>query len=142
VERTCVLTVPGLRALPQRTIEAAFGCRRVGAQRHLFQAVPLLEVAIAAGPRFDPDLAKDRLRYLLAVTGRDGHRAVFSWGEIDPRYGAGEALLATSMDGVPLDEDGPHLVVPRDVAGGRCVSRVASIWVGPATRMIESRREG
>jgi hypothetical protein len=136
VERARVLTVPELRTLPQRTIEAAFGCRRVGAQRHLFEAVPLLDVAVAAGPRFDPDLAKDRLRYLLAVSGRDGHCAVFSWGEIDPGYGGGEALLATSMDGVPLDEAGPHLVVPRDRAGGRYISQVASIWVGPAADLL------
>lgn len=36
------------------------------------------------------------------------------------------------MDDRPLDEDGPHLVVPRDAGGGRYISHVASIWVGPA----------
>jgi hypothetical protein len=43
------------------------------------------------------------------------------------------------MDGRPLDEDGPHLVVPQDVAGGRYVSRIVSIWVGPADQVIASR---
>ncbi|WP_067794105.1 hypothetical protein [Actinomadura formosensis] len=56
-----------------------------------------------------------------------------SWGEVDPRYGDAGILLATSVDGRPLDAEGPQLVVPGDTAGSRYVSRITSIWTGPAT---------
>jgi hypothetical protein len=109
-------------------------------QRHVFEGARLLDVATATRPRFDPMIAKDRVRFLLAVTGRDGHCAVISWGEIDPRYGNNEILLATSMDDRPLDTDGPHLVVPQDVGGGRYISHIESIWVGPAHRLTAHQR--
>jgi hypothetical protein len=136
VEHPQVLTVAGLRELPQHVVEAGFECGRRGVRRHVFEGVLLLDVVTAAGPGFDSVIAKDRVRFLLAVTGRDGHCAVVSWGEIDPRYGGGGVLVATSMDGRLLDEDGPHLVVPRDVAGGRYVSRIVSIWVGQAGQVV------
>jgi hypothetical protein len=82
-----VLTVAGLREFSQHVVEAGFECGRRGVQRHVFEGVLLLDVVTATGPGFDPVIAKDRVRFLLAVTGRDGHCAVVSWGEIDPRYG-------------------------------------------------------
>jgi hypothetical protein len=74
---------------------------------------------LAARPRFRPVVGKDRVRFLVAVTGHDGHLAVLSWGEIDPRYGH------------PLHTLGPQRVVSGDPAGGRNVSRIASIWTVP-----------
>ncbi|MGI5324295.1 hypothetical protein [Actinomadura nitritigenes] len=133
LERAAPLSVADLRAMPQRIVEAGFACGRLGEQRHVYTGPLLLDVLLAAGPRFDPVIGKDRVRFLIAVTGRDGHTAVMSWGEIDPRYGGGAALLATRVDGRAMDADGPQLVVPGDVAGGRYVSRIATIWTGPAT---------
>jgi hypothetical protein len=70
------------------------------------------------------------------VTGADGHTTVLSWGEIDARYGHNDVVIAASMDGRSLEADGPHLAVPGDLAGGRYVSRITRIWIGPAERAI------
>ncbi|MDN3359409.1 molybdopterin-dependent oxidoreductase [Actinomadura sp. DC4] len=128
-------TVAELRDLPQHTVETDFVCARRGPQRHVFTGPLLFDVVSAAGPRFDPVITKDRARYLLAVAGADGHVAVLSWGEIDPRYGRTRALLATWMDGRALDAEGPHLAVPGDLAGGRYISRIVRIWIGPTDRL-------
>jgi hypothetical protein len=45
-------------------------------------------------------------------------------------------VIAASMDGRSLEADGPHLAVPGDLAGGRYVSRITRIWVGPAERAV------
>ncbi|MFC4054943.1 molybdopterin-dependent oxidoreductase [Actinomadura syzygii] len=132
LERATPLTVADLRAMPQHTMPAKFLCGRLGAQRHEYTGTPLLGVLLAARPRFDPAVRKDRVRFLVTVTGRDGHLAVLSWAEIDPQYGDTTVLLATSVDHHHLDTQGPQLVVPGDAAGGRYVSQITTIWVGPA----------
>lgn len=38
---------------------------------------------VTAGPGFDPARRKDRLRFLIAVSGTDGHHTPLSWAEID-----------------------------------------------------------
>ncbi|WP_413230086.1 hypothetical protein [Kitasatospora herbaricolor] len=53
-----------------------------------------------------------------------------SWAEIDPDFGGQRILLATSMDGAPLDESGPQLVVPADHCGARYVSGVTAVRLG------------
>ncbi|MFJ9776223.1 hypothetical protein ACIRVF_34165 [Kitasatospora sp. NPDC101157] len=65
------------------------------------------------------------------MVGADGHRAVVSWAEIDPDFGGRRVLLATSMDGAPLDSAGPQLVVPDDHCGARFVSSVTAVRLGP-----------
>ncbi|MEV7006530.1 hypothetical protein [Streptosporangium sp. NPDC051022] len=121
---------PGdLRALPWYEADAVFRCRTSGTRRHRFAGPLLVDVIGAAGPIFDPAERKDRVRFLIWVLGRDGHRAVLSWGEIDPEFGDARVLLGMRMDGRPLDEQGPHLVVPGDRCGGRYVSRIAEIRV-------------
>ena len=124
------LTVEQLRDLPARRVEVSFDCRTSGSQRHGFEGPMLWDVLRAAGPRIDFTRRKARLRYLLAVTGADGHCAVLSWAEIDPEFGGQQILLATSIDGTPLDETGPQLVVPDDACGARYVSGIQAVWVG------------
>jgi hypothetical protein len=125
------LTVEELRRLPSERVTAGFNCRTSGARQHLFEGPRLWDVLRAAGPRVDLDTRKARLRYLLTVSGADGHFALLSWAEIDPDFGGQQILLATSIDGVPLDADGPQLVVPADTCGARYVSGITAVWVGP-----------
>ncbi|MFC5829590.1 hypothetical protein [Nonomuraea insulae] len=123
------LSVAMLRSMPQREMTVSFECRTSGARRHFFTGPLLIDVLRAAEPLFDPDERKDRLRFLISVLGRDGHRAVLSWGEIDPEFGNTAALLAVSMDCRPLDEQGPHLVMPGDRCGARHISQVTDVRV-------------
>ncbi|MEV7600856.1 molybdopterin-dependent oxidoreductase [Kitasatospora sp. NPDC089797] len=125
------LTVEQLRALPAHRVEVSFDCLTEGEQHHGYEGPALLDVLLAARPRIDFSGRKQRLRFLLNVVGADGHRAVVSWAEIDPDFGGRRILLATSMDGTPLDAAGPQLVVPDDHCGARYVSAVTAVWLGP-----------
>jgi DMSO/TMAO reductase YedYZ molybdopterin-dependent catalytic subunit len=127
--RPARLTVPDLLGWPQHEVRVAFECRTSGVQHHTFAGPLLYDVLSDAGPGFDPDRRKDRLRFLIAVTGTDGHHALLSWAEIDPDFAHAPVLLATSIDGTPLDLAGSQLVLPQDRCGARYISGIRAIRV-------------
>ncbi|MFG2568030.1 molybdopterin-dependent oxidoreductase [Streptomyces sp. NPDC048567] len=114
----------------QHRAEVVFDCATSGPQRHTFAGPLLREVVAATLPGFAPLRRKERSRFLLAVSGGDGHHTVLSWAEIDADFGNAPVLLATRMDGHDLDEAGTQLVVPSDRCGARYVSAVTGIWLG------------
>ncbi|MEV6021984.1 molybdopterin-dependent oxidoreductase [Streptomyces sp. NPDC052036] len=126
------LTVPDLGAWPQHRLGVTFECATSGVRRHRFTGPLLYDVLSAAGPGFDPARRKDRLRFLIAVRGADGHHVLLSWAEIDPDFGHAPVLLAGSIDDTPLDRAGPQLVLPQDRCGARYVSGVNAIRVDGA----------
>ncbi|MGW9028653.1 molybdopterin-dependent oxidoreductase [Streptomyces sp. NPDC055722] len=125
--RPARLTVPDLLAMPQREKRVSFECATSGVQHHCFRGPLLYDVLSAAGPVFDPARRKDRLRFLILVTGADGHYVLLSWAEIDPDFGRAPVLLAASIDDTPLDRSGPQLVLPQDRCGARSVSGINAI---------------
>lgn len=127
--RPARLTVPDLLAWPQHTAAVSFDCSTSGVQHHRFTGPLLHDVLSAAEPGFDPARRKDRLRYLIAVTGADGHHTLMSWAEIDPDFGRAPVLLAATVDGTPLDLAGPQLVLPQDRCGARYISGISAIRV-------------
>lgn len=90
------------------------------------------EVIETAGPGFDPTRRKDRSRYLLEVTGEDGHATVLSWADIDEDFGNAPVRLATALDGHELDRCGSQLVVPTDHCGARYISGITRIGLTSA----------
>jgi hypothetical protein len=128
--RPVTLPVAALLRWPHHRADVAFACVTSGTQRHTFPGPLLRDVVTTQGPAFTAGRRKDRWRYLLAVAGRDGHRAVLSWAEIDPEFGNANVLLATVMDGHPLDAIGCQLVVPDDICGARYVSSITTVWFG------------
>jgi hypothetical protein len=52
---------------------------------------------------------------------------------VDPAFAKRPVLLATEQDGQPLDAEGPRLVVPGDIKGGRYVSGVVHVKLVDAT---------
>jgi len=80
-------------------------------------------------PASAPARRKDRLRFLIAVSGTDGHHALLSWAEIDPDFGRAPVLLAVSIDDTSLDRAGPQLVLPQDRCGARHISGITAIRV-------------
>ncbi|WP_327278350.1 molybdopterin-dependent oxidoreductase [Streptomyces sp. NBC_01224] len=134
VDRPATLTVRDLReGWKQHRTEVVFDCATSGPQRHSFEGPLLREVILNAGPAFDPQRRKDRSRFLLAVTGGDGHHTVLSWAEIDADFGNVPVLLATRMDNRELDAVGSQLVVPADRCGARYISAITQLWVGAWT---------
>ncbi|MDH6120847.1 hypothetical protein ABH930_005000 [Kitasatospora sp. GAS204A] len=124
------LTVAQLRDLPAHQVQVSFDCLTEGEQRHGFEGPKLWDVLRAARPQVDLTGRKQRLGFVLTVKGADGHHVVLSWAEIDPDFGGHQVLLATSVDGAPLDATGPQLVVPTDHCGARYVSGITEVWVG------------
>ncbi|RAJ59103.1 molybdopterin-dependent oxidoreductase-like protein [Streptomyces sp. Amel2xB2] len=125
------LTVADLRErFEQHEAEVVFHCATNGPQRHTFSGPLLREVITGARPLFDPRRRKDRSRFMVSVTGGDGHHTVLSWGEIDSDFCDAPVLLATGMDGRDLDLAGSQLVAPWDRCGARYVSAISSVWVG------------
>ncbi|MFF7333589.1 molybdopterin-dependent oxidoreductase [Streptomyces sp. NPDC008150] len=114
VARPARMSVDDLLAWPQHHVRVSFECATSGTRHHRFTGPLLHTVLSAAGPGFDPARRKDRLRFLIAVHGTDGHRVLLSWAEIDPDFGRAPVLLGVSIDGVPLDRTGPQLVLPQD----------------------------
>ncbi|NEB75660.1 molybdopterin-dependent oxidoreductase [Streptomyces sp. SID14478] len=127
--RPAQLTVTDLRAWPQHGAEVDFECATSGVQHHRFTGPRLYDVLTAAGPGFDPVRRKDRLRFLVAVRGADGHHALLSWAEIDPDFAGAPVLLALTIDDAPLDRAGPQLVLPQDRCGARHISGISAIRV-------------
>ena len=133
VAQPVTLTVADLRdGWQQHRADVTFDCATNGPQHHRFEGALLHDVVRAAQPGFDPRRRKDRSRFVLAVSGGDGHHTVLSWGEIDPDFGSSPVLLATRLDGTDLDAAGSQLVVPTDRCGARYVSAITSIWTGAA----------
>ncbi|BAC69428.1 hypothetical protein AQJ43_07930 [Streptomyces avermitilis] len=127
--RPARLTVSDLLAWPRHRVRVSFECATSGVQHHAFEGPLLHDVLSDAGPVFDAARRKDRLRFLIAVTGADGHHALLSWAEIDPDFGRAPVLLAVSIDGTPLDRAGPQLVLPQDRCGARHISGIDAIRV-------------
>ncbi|MEU8980270.1 molybdopterin-dependent oxidoreductase [Streptomyces sp. NPDC048309] len=127
--RPARLTVADLRAWPQHRVEVSFECATSGVQHHRFRGPLLHDVLHEAGPVFDPARRKDRLRFLIAATGADGHHALLTWAEIDPDFAHAPVLLAVGIDDTPLDRAGPQLVLPQDRCGARHISGINAIRV-------------
>jgi hypothetical protein len=130
VARPQILDVAGLRAptLPSHTITVTFKSGS-GPQTHTYAGPLLLDVLAQAGPQFDPAIKNDKLRHFISVGASDGYRALVAYGEIDPGFENKEVLLATSEDGRQMDADGPRLVVPGDISGGRYVTNVVRVFL-------------
>lgn len=127
--RPARLTVPDLLAWSQHRTDVSFECATSGVRHHRFTGPLLHDVLMAAQPAFDPARRKDRLRFLIAVSGADGHHALLSWAEIDPDFGGAPVLLAATIDGTRLDRAGPQLVLPQDRCGARHISGIQQIRV-------------
>ncbi|WP_431775885.1 molybdopterin-dependent oxidoreductase [Streptomyces cucumeris] len=127
--RPARLTVSDLLAWPQHRAQVSFECATSGVQHHRFTGPLLHDVLVDAGPGFDPTKRKDRLCFLVAVHGADGHRAMLSWAEIDPDFGRAPVLLAVTIDDTSLDRAGPQLALPQDRCGARHISGIDAIRV-------------
>jgi DMSO/TMAO reductase YedYZ molybdopterin-dependent catalytic subunit len=120
-----------LRGLPQHTVSVRYQTSK-GAEEHTFTGPLLSDVLALAKPRIDPDVNNAQLRLFVTATGSDGYRAAVAWAEIDVAFSGKKVLLAVTQDGVELDKQGPRLIVPGDVKGGRYVSGVVRLYVGNA----------
>jgi DMSO/TMAO reductase YedYZ molybdopterin-dependent catalytic subunit len=128
VARPQILTVADLEKMPQRTIEVTFRSGS-GVEKHTYTGPRLFDVLTKASPQFDPAIKNDKLRHFISFNASDNYRALVAWGEIDPNFENKDVLLATNEDGRALAAEGPRLVVPGDIAGGRYVTNVVRVFL-------------
>lgn len=78
----------------------------------------------------------------LIATGADDHKAAFSLGEIDPKFGGQPDLVTFADTGGQLGPNGSagamRLVVPGDHARGRYVSNLTDLRVVDLTAPVMS----
>jgi hypothetical protein len=52
-------------------------------QQHTYVGALLYDLMNHFGPKFDPDVKNDFLRFHVSATGSDEYQAIVSWGELD-----------------------------------------------------------
>ncbi|MFI6095385.1 molybdopterin-binding protein [Lentzea sp. NPDC051213] len=92
---------------------------------HHVQGVQLHSLLTRVQLRTDTGHKMDHLSFVVLVESADGYRALLSWAEVDPEFGACAALLATRYNGRRLAR--PTLVVPRDGRASRYVRDVCQV---------------
>lgn len=129
VSQPGTFTLSTLQALPSATETVTY---RAGQSTvtGTFTGVPLWTLLSNAGLITDPNIKNDLLGKYLVATGSDGYKAVIALGEISPRFGNNNSLVAYSINGQGLGADGfARLVVPGDTFGGRYVSNLIGLEV-------------
>ncbi len=106
--RTRVLARAELLALPQLEVHAvdrdSTGLR--------FRGPTLRSLLTLVGAPTGQALRGPSLTLVVLAEATDGYRVVYSLAELDEQFGAREAILALTQDGVPLSaRDGPYRVV-------------------------------
>lgn len=97
-------TPADLAALPQKTVKVA------NAHTHTDQTYtgPLLTDVLA---KLGADLGKPLLRTYIKAAGTDHYWVLFSGIEIDPTSHEGDTIIALTLDGKPLGENGAFQLV-------------------------------
>ena len=127
LEDRTVLSFAELAAIqPTHTVNVTFMAGSA-TEHHTFTGPLLYDVLNLFAPKFDPNVKNDRLRFYVSATGADDYQAIVAWGEFDPGFQNKQILLAVTQDGVSLESEGPRLVVPGDIRGGRYVSTVVTV---------------
>jgi hypothetical protein len=127
VQHKLRLSVADLAAMPdQHSVDVTYHAGSA-TEHHVFTGPLLLDVLTRAIPHFDPAIKNDKLRHYVSVTASDAYQALVAYGELDPSFENKQILLAVTQDGISLADQGPRLVVPGDVAGGRYVTGVVKV---------------
>lgn len=119
------LYAESLSRLPVLEQDVSFQTSKGTKSAH-YKGVLLWDVLKANG-MVDESGHHNELRQVFSVTGADGYRIDFSFGEIAPDFGNKAIMLSTEEDGKALAP--PTLTVPGDKRGARNVHDVVGIEV-------------
>lgn len=135
-------TLASLQALPSATQTVTYRAGQATVTGS-FTGVPLWTLLSNAGLVTDPSVRNDLLGKYLVATGSDGYKAVIALGEVSPRFGNNNSLVAYSVNGQGLGADGfARLVVPGDTFGGRYVSNLIGLEVFSALGSVSAPEPG
>lgn len=118
-------TAPKLAVLPHETMQVMDGRTQATAT---FSGVPLMALLVEVGVPQRPK--GNDFRLYVVAEGRNGNKVVYSLGEVSPDVHDGSVLLADSLDGKPLTDDGPiELICSGERRPARWIRGVVSIRV-------------
>jgi hypothetical protein len=124
-DKSAEWTIIRMADLPHKTI--TLRNEHVNADQ-TFSGVPLIQLLTPLGVPEKPK-GKDFKIYVVAE-GRDGYKVVFSIGEVSTDVHDGAVLLADSVDGKPITQNGPfQIVCSGDKRPARWVRNVVAIRV-------------
>ena len=127
-DKSAEWTAEKLAALPHQTIKLYNEHAKAD---QTFAGVPLIELLKPLGVPERPR-GKDFQLYLVAE-GSDGYKVVYSIGEVTPDVHHGTVLVADTMDGKALDQNGPmQLVASDENRPARWVRNLVAIRIQPA----------
>lgn len=119
-----VLTAESLASLPSVEKEVSFQTSK-GPSTGRYKGVLFWDV-LQANKAFDGLERNGELKRTFLVDARDGYSIAFSVGEIHPDFGNTQLMLATEVDGKPI-QGGIRIVVPGDKRGARAIHDIVKI---------------
>ncbi|MFO1209574.1 MAG: molybdopterin-dependent oxidoreductase [Amaricoccus sp.] len=127
VKAPITLDEADMTALPAVTIDISFETSG-GTETGTYTGALLWDLLAKAELVNDPG-KNASLKHAIMVTGRDGYAVAIALGEIDPKFGAKQVLVAYRGSDPSVSFDSLRVLVPGDLHGGRSVKDVASIEV-------------
>jgi hypothetical protein len=123
--RTVTLTPEALAAMPQQKITAHNGHSNVD---EVYTGVAVSDLLAKQGVSLTGDGAKKVYRSYLRATGTDKYWVLFSASELEGGMHLGDVIIALTVDGKPLTEDGRFkLVSTEDKRPARWVRNLESL---------------
>lgn len=121
------LTVADLTKMPQAKLKA----KDRDHAEHEYSGVMVIEVLKAAGATVGAQLRGENLAKYVLVTAADNYQVLYALPELDPEFTDDVVLLATAVDGKPLQQgEGPfRLVNPADKKHARWIREIKNIKV-------------
>ncbi|HEY2069445.1 MAG TPA: molybdopterin-dependent oxidoreductase [Rhizomicrobium sp.] len=126
VQHPGTFTMAELRALPEIDVTVNQLTDK-GSFAGKFHGVPLWTLVNSAMFVNGPERNSILRHAILVSSSADGYGAVVSLGEIHPKLGNGQVILATEENGQPLTA--PILIVPGDGHAARDVRNVTDVTV-------------
>ena len=122
-----VLSLDDLAALPQVELRVA----DPNGPETVFRGPALRELAARAGAPAGDALRGAAMALALLAQAPDGYRVAYTLAELDPQFGARQAIVALAQDGKPLSaHDGPlRIVVQGDQHRARWIRQLSELRV-------------
>ena len=125
--KSTTFTLADLQAMPQRTLTVHNGHNKVDEQ---YTGVGVSDLLAKFGFSVDGDAAKKVYHSYLRAEGTDKYFVLYSASELEPGLRDGDALVALTVDGKPLAEDGKFkMVISGEKKPARWVRNLSSITV-------------
>ena len=125
--KTRTFTLADLQAMPQRKLTVHNGHTQVD---EVYTGVGLSDLLSSVGYGTDGPAMKNIYHSYLRAEGTDKYYVLYSASEVEPTLRDGDAIVAYSVDGKPLEADGAFkLIESGEKKPGRWVRNLSAITV-------------